>query len=109
MADKPTLDDLGGDYCEDTRQWFDAWRASPRTDGWDMPQWEYMKDTAVVHNLVYEMGMTEMLPDLERRLDKLGITFERHVSTAKRGPTKLEVIQGRRGDKARRARASGES
>lgn len=108
MADKPTLEELGGDYVQDTEQWFEAWRASPRTDGWDMPQWQYMKDTAAVHSLIYGQGMFEMMPDLEKRLDKLGLTFEPAKQTGQRGgATKLELIQGNRARRAEARRASG--
>lgn len=107
MADKPTLAELGGDYAEDTEQWFEAWRSSPRTDGFDAPQWQYMKDTAVVHSLIYGQGMFEMMPDLEKRLDKLGLEFDAKVEKAKpKEKTTLEIIQGRRAEKARRARAA---
>lgn len=107
MADKPTLSELGGDYAEDTEQWFEAWRSSPRTDGYDAAQWQYMKDTAVVHSLIYGQGMFELLPDLEKRLDKLGLAFDKAPEAPKnKEKTTLEIIQGRRAEKARRARAA---
>ena len=105
MAEKPTLDELGGDYAEDTEQWFEAWRSSPRTDGFDAPQWQYMKDTAVVHSLIYGQGMFEMLPDLEKRLDKLGLAFDGAAGAAKpKEKSQLEIIQLRRAE--RRAKAA---
>lgn len=105
MSEKPTLAELGGDYAEDTEKWFEAWRSSPRTDGWDACQWQYMKDTAVVHTLIYGQGMFEMLPDFEKRLDKLGLRFDAQASPAKpKEMSQLEIIQLRRAE--RRAKAA---
>lgn len=106
--DKPTLEQLGGDFSEDTKQWFDAWRDSPRTDGWDAAQWQYMKDTAVIHSCIYSMNMIELFPDLDKRLSKLGLSFDAPSSAKSTGKvTTLEIIQGRRADRV--ARAKGEA
>lgn len=106
---KPTLKKLGGDYASDTEQWFEAWRGSPRTDGFDAAQWQYMKDTAVIHTLIYGQGMFELMPELDKRLKYLGLTFDAapRVASEPGKVSKLELIQGRRAEKARKARAAG--
>lgn len=71
---KPTLPE-GNDWSEDTVAWFGAWASSPVTDGWDERQWQYMFDTALVHNLIYAYSENELLPELERRLRFMGLSF----------------------------------
>lgn len=73
-AEKPRLPE-GTDWSPDTVAWFEAWRESPVTDGWDARQWQYMFDTALVHNLVYAYSETDMLPELEKRLRFMGLSF----------------------------------
>lgn len=102
--EKPTLKELGGDFCEDTEQWFDAWRESPRTDDWDMPQWQFMKDCAVIHSMVYGQGMYELFPDLEKRLERLGLSFDAPAKQSNSGKvTTLEVLRARRAERVAKA------
>lgn len=106
---KPTLEELGGDFCRDTRDWFDAWRDSPRTDGWDAPQWQYMKDTATVHDMIYGQGMIELMVELQKRLEYLGLTFSASApdSAPKSANGKLlRLVVGDRARKAEMARAA---
>jgi hypothetical protein len=73
--DKPELPDTVS-WPPATKQWFESWRASPRTDGWDEAQWQYMFDTALVHALVWGKQDTAMLAELRQRTRCLGLTFD---------------------------------
>lgn len=73
-AGKPSLPE-GADRAPETVAWFESWRGSPATDGWDARQWQYMFDTALVHNMVYAYQELEQLPELERRLRFMGLSF----------------------------------
>ena len=103
MKEKPKLPD-SMDWCEETIAWFEAWRNSPRTDGWDELQWQYLQDTAVLHNYVY-LGNTTFFPELHKRLNYMGIEFEgKKAQVANRGKkTTLEVIKGKRDRRAKAA------
>lgn len=104
---KPSLPE-GTDWCPETVAWFGAWADSPATDGWDMRQWHYMFDTALVHNMIYGYSDLSYISELRQRLAFMGLTFERTEPAEpaqKREATKLELYQGRR--KERRARAAG--
>lgn len=75
--EKPHLPD-GPEWAPETVDWFEAWRDSPRTDGWDAAQWQFMFDTAVVHSLVYQSGQFSYLGELRSRLVYMGLEFD-HV------------------------------
>lgn len=64
------------EWPEATEKWFNNWRDSERTDGWDMPQWQYMFDTAIVHALVYQAEQYQCLGELRARLREMGLSFE---------------------------------
>ena len=73
--EKPQLPD-SFDFCDQTREWFEAWRSSRCTDRWDMRQWNYMFDTAIVHSLVYGSYDFRWLGELRARLTQMGLDFE---------------------------------
>ena len=105
MAEKPRLPG-SIPWAEETEAWFEAWRSSPRTDAWDMPQWMYLVDTAIVHTAVYSGDMTQ-LPELHRRLAYMGLAFDAAPAQAKaKERTKLDVIQGRFAERAAASKAS---
>lgn len=95
MADKPSLPG-SIPWAEETLAWFDDWRSSPRTDPWDMPQWQYLFDTAIVHSAVYSGDMAQ-LPELHKRLAYMGLAFDAAPAAAReeRKATTLELVQGR--------------
>ena len=74
-TEKPDLPD-SFDFCDRTREWYEAWRASRCTDHWDMRQWNYMFDTAIVHSLVYGSYDFHWLGELRARLTQMGLDFE---------------------------------
>ena len=73
--EKPNLPE-STEWPEETQEWFSAWRESKRTDNWDMCQWQYMFDTAIVHALIYQAEQFNYLCELRARLSYLGLTFE---------------------------------
>ncbi|MDR1954296.1 MAG: hypothetical protein LBQ21_07510 [Clostridiales Family XIII bacterium] len=59
-----------------TKDWFDCWRGSSRTDGWDDAQWHFLFDTALVHAAIWGAGRVSLTPELKRRLAIMGLAFE---------------------------------
>lgn len=104
---KPSLP-KGVDWSPETRKWYRAWSRSPATDAWDERQWQYMLDTALVHNMVYGYSDMTLIGELRTRLAFMGLSFDSRPAPAapgKREATTLELIRGRREAKARRAGA----
>lgn len=102
--DKPNLPKTS-EWAQETLDWFEAWKESPRTDGWDMAQWQFMFDTAVVHSLIYGSEMFHMLGELRSRLSYMGLDFEPvKTNTVEVKVTSYDKLMERysRGDKARR-------
>lgn len=97
------------DWPDETIAWFESWRDSQRSETWDEAQWQYLYDTALVHAAVWGGDMS-LLPELRTRLQYMGLRFDAaptaEAGNAKKEKTTLEIIQGRRAEKARRARAA---
>lgn len=108
-SDKPEGLPATTDWADETIAWFEAWRDSPRTDEWDAVQWQFFYDTAVVHSAVYGFNDLSQLPELSKRLQFMGLTFEQTAGTRKEDKkvTTLAIIQGRRADRVARAEDKG--
>ena len=92
---KPTLP-KSVDWPDETVSWFEAWRESPRTDGWDKQQWNYLIETAVVHAEVFASGNFGMLGELRAREAYMGVTFDQKPPKTDKAPvTPLEVIRAK--------------
>lgn len=74
------------DWADETIAWFEAWRDSSYTDGWDAVQWQYLFDTAVFHSTAYITGNLGYLSEVGKREVAMGLTFE-----PKKKATILEV------------------
>jgi hypothetical protein len=98
-------------WPEATVEWFDAWRSSPRTDGWDEAQWRYMFDTALVHAHLWESGNLAMTGELRLRLAALGLAFGPQKAPTQiinnEKVTPLDEIRKRRERRGGPARRSG--
>lgn len=94
--EKPQLPE-GQMWTPETIAWFNSWRNSPRSDNWDECQWQYVFDTAIIHNFAYNGDVT-MFSELNRRLAFMGLNFDppKQTQKAKREVTQLEVIMARR-------------
>lgn len=104
--EKPTLPD-GSDWPDETVAWFQSWRDSPRTDGWDMQQWNYLIETAIVHAEVVASGNFGMLGELRAREQYMGVTFDQKQPKKKSDgkPTILQMVINDRAEKAKAANA----
>lgn len=101
---KPTLPDTI-DWPDETIKWFDTWRNSPRTDGWDELQWQYLIESAVVHAEVFASGNTSMLGELHRRESYMGVTFDQKQAPKHSEKTSiLQLVINDRANKAERAK-----
>ena len=102
MNVKPNLP-VHTEWPPETREWFKAWRDSPRTDTWDDAQWQYLFDTAVVHSLVYAAQQFQYLQELRVREQAMGLSFAPMAEAPKRAEvTPIEQIRRRHAEGPRR-------
>lgn len=91
---KPNLPRVEGQpWCAETKRWFKAWRDSPVTDSWDMRQWQYFFDTALVHQAVWYDGDLTKVGELRAREAQMGLSFDaRATQTQASGGKKASVL-----------------
>ena len=61
---------------ERTRQWWKKWGAEPLAQDFTSVEWEYMLDTARVHNAIWRDGEMKLMAELRLRVAKVGATVE---------------------------------
>jgi hypothetical protein len=70
----PTLP-AGFDWCDRTRKWWDVWRRSAQSLTFTPTDWEFLAETAVLHNELWN-GNGSVAAELRLREAKLGATRE---------------------------------
>jgi hypothetical protein len=59
-----------------TREWWEHWADSPLIDGFTKHDWDFLKDTAIIHAM-FHLGLSEKAAgELRTRLAKFGVTPE---------------------------------
>lgn len=109
-CNQPELPELpGGDeWSPRTKEWWRKWGDSPLADGFCEQDWEYLLDTALVHNDVWGFMNLDRLGELRIRVSEFGVTYaararlriqfaEADEKDAKR-PKPVESARERRGD-----------
>lgn len=109
-CEQPPLPELPGgeEWCQQTRDWWDMWASSPQSDLFTITDWDFLKDTALVHHAVWGYMNLEKLPELRIRVAKFGATMEDRArlriqfaeadeKDSKR-PKSVESARERRGD-----------
>lgn len=103
---KPNLPKVEGQpWCTETKRWYKSWRDSPTTDSWDARQWQFLFDTALVHQTVWYDGDLSKLGELRAREAQMGLIFE-PAKAAKKETKKASVLSlviNDREQKAKRA------
>lgn len=77
-AEQPELRVLPGgeEWCEATRLWWDMWANSPQAEHFGSTDWDFLMDTALIHNDVWGFLNLDRLPELRLRVAKFGATPE---------------------------------
>lgn len=89
---KPSLPRVEGQpWCAETKRWFKSWRDSPATDLWDMRQWQFAFDTALVHQAVWYDGDLTKTGELRAREAQMGLSFDA-PKQAPKGSQKASVL-----------------
>lgn len=58
-----------------TRQWWENWRRSPQASRMlSEPDWDYLLDTALMHNAMWAKGRWEFASEVRLRVAKFGAT-----------------------------------
>ena len=64
-------------YPKETIEWWDQWSTSPLIDGFTIHDWEYLKQTSIVHaKFCLGIDFAKMEASLRQRLAKYGVTPE---------------------------------
>lgn len=88
---KPSLPRVEGQpWCAETKRWFKSWRDSSVTDSWDARQWQFLFDTALVHQAVWYDGDLTKVGELRAREAQMGLAFE--PAKVARGETKKASV-----------------
>ena len=77
------------EWCDQTRKWWMAWRHSPNSMLMTDTDWEFMLDTALLHNELWSphdsattttkfgaVSMTQLAGEIRQRVAKFGATYE---------------------------------
>ena len=77
-AEQPELRELPGgeEWCEATKQWWQMWARSPQAEHFGSTDWDFLLDTALIHNDVWGFLNFDRLPELRIRVAKFGATPE---------------------------------
>lgn len=77
-------------WCEQTQKWWEVWRRSPQAMVMTDTDWEYMLETAILHNMLWSppkstettprrngaVSATQLAAEIRQRVAKFGATFE---------------------------------
>lgn len=81
----PDLPDLGRvwNWCKRTQEWWETWRCSPQSMLMTDTDWEWMLETALIHDMLWngrkEVGgvtVTQLAAELRRRVQAFGASYE---------------------------------
>lgn len=77
-AAQPELRQLPGgeEWSPATREWWRMWAASPQAELFGPTDWDFLLDTALIHNEVWGGLNLNRLPELRIRVAKFGATPE---------------------------------
>ena len=64
------------DWHPQTIKWWQTWRTSPLSQAWIDTDWDFLLDTALMHNEMWARGKWEFAAELRLRVAKLGATVE---------------------------------
>lgn len=59
-----------------TKAWWDTWRKSPQAQVMVDTDWDFLLDTALLHNTMWLGGRTDLAAELRLRVAKFGATLE---------------------------------
>lgn len=78
QCEQPPLPELPGgeQWCEQTLAWWDMWRTAPQAELFTVTDWDFLKDTALVHHAVWGYMNLSKLQELRVRVAKFGATME---------------------------------
>lgn len=77
-APQPELVELPGgeEWCPATRAWWRMWGECPQAEHFSVTDWDFLMDTALIHNDVWGYLNLDRLPELRLRVAKFGATPE---------------------------------
>lgn len=74
----PALPRAAGDlpWHARTKAWWETWRKSPQAQVMGDTDWDFLLDTALLHNIMWTGGRTDLAAELRLRVAKFGATLE---------------------------------
>lgn len=78
QAKQPPLGSLPGrqSWGKATRDWWANWGKAPQAEHFSSTDWDYLRDTALLHRKVWMDQDLRALPELRLRVAKFGATLE---------------------------------
>lgn len=74
-AEQPPLpDDV--DWHPQTRRWWAMWSSAPQADHFMSTDWDFLLDTAVLHDAFWRKGQWTLAAEIRLRVAKVGATPE---------------------------------
>lgn len=74
-AEQPPLPENQA-WPEETLEWWKMWAESPQAEHFGTTDWEFLKDTALLHAMLWGNADTSVLAELRIRVAKFGATPE---------------------------------
>lgn len=74
-AEQPDLPE-SQPWPPETIEWWNMWRDSPQAEHFGSTDWEFLKDTALLHAMLWGNGDITVLAELRIRVAKFGATPE---------------------------------
>lgn len=106
-AEQPDLPE-GQPWPDETVAWWKMWADSPQAEHFGSTDWEFLKDTALLHAMLWGNEDISVLPELRIRVAKFGATpedrarlrmqFAEADEADSRRPNKVPSARERRGD-----------
>lgn len=92
---QPPLPD-GMGWCPETVEWWRQWGESPLMADATQSDWQFLLDTAILHNMLWANGDTSVLAELRIRVAKFGATPEDRARLRIQFATAEKAEDGRR-------------
>lgn len=78
QAEQPPLPPMPGgfEWCDATKNWWILWGSAPQSEHFSSTDWDFMCDTALIHQDIWGFGNLDRMAELRLRVAKFGATME---------------------------------
>lgn len=72
----PAVDPNQQEWCDRTRGWWEMWGRAAQSEHFSLTDWDFLLDTAVLHQALWHYGDMSVIAELRLRVAKFGATLE---------------------------------